>query len=93
MMNLVCSRCGCNTPNKITALITAQAKYCKLSPIDDLDEVKAELLHSFGVDYKYCKDCKHWTRESDTLGRCKFATGYRTHEYETCDRDKWEKKE
>ena len=37
-MNLVCSRCGCDTPNKITAMITAQAKYCKLSPIDDLDD-------------------------------------------------------
>ena len=57
-----------------------------------LDDVKAELLQSFGVNNKYCKDCKHWTRESDTLGKCKFATGYRNHEYETCDRDKWEAK-
>ena len=31
----VCSRCGCNTPDRITAVITAQAKYCKLSPIDN----------------------------------------------------------
>ena len=58
-----------------------------------LDDVKAELLQSFGVNNKYCKDCKHWTRESDTLGKCKFATGSRNHEYETCDRDKWEAKD
>ena len=66
-----------------------------------LDEVKAELLHSFGVDYKYCKDCKHWTANPDItkdgkvlhsdLGRCEFVTTCRFHRCETCD--KWEKKD
>ena len=58
-----------------------------------LDEVKADLLRSFGVEHKYCKDCKHWTQETETLGKCEFAVGYLNHAYETCDRDKWENKE
>ena len=62
-----------------------------------LDEVKVELLQSFGVPFgvqhKYCKDCRHWTQQTETLGKCEFAVGYLNHAYETCDRDKWENKE
>lgn len=55
-----------------------------------LDDMKKEVLHSFGIDQKYCKDCKHWTRESDTFGKCEFAKGHLNHRCETCEYDKWE---
>ena len=57
-----------------------------------LDEVKTELLQSFGVEHKYCKDCKYWTeaKTSSDYGDCKFAKGYSNHKCETCD--KWESK-
>lgn len=56
-----------------------------------LGEVRAELLQSFGVDHKYCKDCKHWSKKSETYGKCEFADGYLNHKCDTCD--KWENKE
>ena len=58
-----------------------------------LDEVKTDLLQSFGVEHKYCKDCKHWAQKSETYGKCEFVSGCLNHAYETCDRDKWENKE
>lgn len=57
-----------------------------------LDEVKAELLRSFGVQHNYCKDCRHWTQQTENYGKCEFAVGYLNHAYDACDRDKWENK-
>ena len=59
-----------------------------------LEEVKQELLNSFSVDKRYCKDCRHWT-VSDThkdgrYGDCEFNTNFYTHRCDTCD--KWESK-
>ena len=56
-----------------------------------LDEIKQEILQSFGTNHKYCKNCKHWTHESDTYGKCDFAEGYHNHRCDTCK--KWEEKE
>lgn len=55
------------------------------------DEAKKELLQSFGLENHYCKDCKHWTKEDNTYGRCKFAKGYSNHRCDTCE--KWEEKD
>ena len=58
-----------------------------------LDEVKTELLQSFGVQHKYCNGCRHWTQQTEKYGKCEFARGYLNHAYDACDRDKWENKE
>ncbi len=59
-----------------------------------LEEVKQELLHSFGVDKRYCQDCKHWIvsdkHKEGKYGDCEFHTGCYMHRCETCG--KWEKK-
>lgn len=56
------------------------------------DEAKAELLESFGIETKYCKDCEHWTAEdkSNDYGKCEFHTRCSIHKCETCER--WKKK-
>lgn len=56
------------------------------------DNAKAELLESFGLETKYCKDCKFWNAEDkmDDYGKCKFYTGCSMHRCESCDR--WKKK-
>lgn len=51
-----------------------------------LEEVKQELLRSFCEDKRYCKNCKHWTKESDNYGKCEFASGYLNHKCDTCER-------
>lgn len=35
MSMLACSRCNCEFDSKISAMITTQAKYMKISPLDD----------------------------------------------------------
>lgn len=56
-----------------------------------LEEIKQELLHSFGVDKRYCQNCQHWAKESDGYGKCEFVNGYLNHRCDTCER--WEKQE
>lgn len=55
-----------------------------------LDELKIEVLQSFGIAHKYCQDCKNWTKEGEYYGRCSFVKGCCFHKCETCE--KWEKK-
>lgn len=57
-----------------------------------LDEVKTELLRSFGTERNYCKDCKHWSKDSENYGKCEFAKSHLNHKCDTCDINKWEKK-
>jgi hypothetical protein len=56
------------------------------------EETKMELLHSFGLDVKYCKDCRYWSAEekSEKYGKCENHTGCLFHRCETCE--KWEQK-
>ena len=56
------------------------------------EETKTELLHSFGLDVKYCKDCRYWSAEekSEKYGKCENHTGCLFHRCETCE--KWEQK-
>ena len=56
------------------------------------DNAKAELLESFGIETKYCKDCEHWSVEEgrDDYGNCEFHTGCLMHRCESCDR--WKKR-
>lgn len=59
------------------------------------DKAKTDLLRSFALETKYCKNCKHWTPESkfeDSIyGDCKFNKGCLMHRCETCE--KWEEKD
>ena len=57
-----------------------------------LDDIRQEVLQSFGIAHQYCKDCKHWTAEekSEKYGRCENCTSCLFHRCETCE--KWEKK-
>lgn len=56
------------------------------------DKAKTDLLQSFGLETKYCNDCKHWTPESEfednRYGNCEFHKGCLMHKCETCE--KWE---
>lgn len=56
------------------------------------DEAKAELLQSFGLETKYCKDCESWSVEDEMgdYGKCVFHTGCSMHRCESCER--WKKK-
>ena len=55
------------------------------------EETKTELLRSFGFEVKYCKDCKHWTKEKDgSYGNCKYHKHCLMHRCETCK--DWESK-
>lgn len=56
-----------------------------------LEEIKQELLCSFGIDKRYCQTCQHWDEESDNYGKCKFANGHLDHKCDSCER--WESKE
>jgi len=52
-----------------------------------LDDLKKDVLQSFGVANKYCKDCKHWTKEEDersSYGYCEFHKHCLMHRCETC---------
>lgn len=55
-----------------------------------LDDLKTEVLQSFGIACKYCQDCKNWTKESENYGICSLVNGCRLHKCETCE--KWEKR-
>lgn len=50
-----------------------------------LDEIKTETLMMVGAG-KYCRDCKHWKRESERYGKCEYDTACLTHRCETCKR-------
>lgn len=59
-----------------------------------LDEIKTEVLQSFGIAHKYCQDCKNWTvsnkHKEGRYGNCKFKKGCYMHKCDTCE--KWESK-
>lgn len=56
-----------------------------------LDELKNEVMRSFGLEKKYCESCKNWEndRKSD-YGHCKFEKSCLFHKCDTCE--KWESK-
>ena len=59
-----------------------------------LNEVKAEVLDSFGLSEEYCHKCKNWTpeREDDSpYGSCSLKSSCLMHRSERCE--KFEKRE
>ena len=58
-----------------------------------LAQIRDEVLRSFGMSDKYCKNCSHWEakKEKDLpYGWCDNIKGCMMHRYETCE--KFEKK-
>lgn len=58
-----------------------------------LDELKKEVMQSFGLDNKYCESCKHWEKELDSksdYGHCELTKYCLSHKCDTCE--KWESK-
>ena len=54
-----------------------------------LDEIKTEVLSSFGLSDKYCKNCCHWTSEEEKdspYGVCDITKHCLMHRSETCER-------
>lgn len=57
-----------------------------------LEDLKREVMASFGFEKEYCISCKHWRRweKSDRYGACEFQD-CSMHRSEWCK--KWEKKD
>jgi len=53
-----------------------------------LDDLKAEVLDSLGLDQRKCQTCKHWTPEGEKYGCCEYTTEYLNHRADKCKR--WE---
>ena len=52
-----------------------------------LDELKKEVMQSFGLEKKYCESCKHWEKDSKSdYGHCEFHKTCLFHKCETCDK-------
>ena len=51
-----------------------------------LSEVREELLKSFGLSGRYCKNCKNWTVNGDEYGNCAYEKHCLMHRSESCDR-------
>ena len=58
-----------------------------------LDDIRKEVLQSFGIEKHYCRDCKYWTEvdKIHTYGDCSKHPSCRWHACETCE--DWESKE
>ena len=58
-----------------------------------LAEFFDEIRKSFGISDRYCKNCKHWSVETEYDGMysaCEYITGCVMHRNESCN--KWEPK-
>lgn len=58
-----------------------------------LAELSEEIRQSFGIGARYCKNCKHWTKEKGYDGRygnCPHHEHCLMHRSENCD--KWEER-
>lgn len=61
-----------------------------------LDDMRREILQSFGINQNYCMTCKHWKQHSTAgaiskYGDCDFNSSCMYHMCDTCK--KWEKEE
>jgi hypothetical protein len=54
-----------------------------------LDEIRAEVLDSFGIVERKCVTCNHWKKKDDSeiYGMCELETRHLWHRSEGCD--KW----
>lgn len=53
-----------------------------------LKQVNEEIRETFGISRKRCRNCKHWSKESEEseYGRCEFEKYCLMHSDEDCER-------
>ena len=55
-----------------------------------LDDLKNEVLDSFGMSDRYCENCKHWTQDKregyEKYGDCDIGGSCLMHRKESCDK-------
>lgn len=55
-----------------------------------LNEIRDEVLDSFGLSNKYCQNCLHWTQDErenyECYGRCDLCNSCLMHRKESCDK-------
>lgn len=51
-----------------------------------LDNLKYELLASFGLSDRVCKNCSHWMETDSPYGDCDITDGCLIHRSETCEK-------
>lgn len=53
-----------------------------------LTEIADEVYAMFGMNNKFCHNCKHWTQDGETshYGKCEFERHCMTHRSESCDK-------
>lgn len=53
-----------------------------------LAEIREDVMKTFGLSDRFCKNCKYWTEEGDGYGYgdCEHVSGCVMHGYESCDR-------
>lgn len=55
-----------------------------------LAEIADEVRDMFGMNQKYCKECKHWEKRNEEYGDCYAEEHYIMHRSKSCE--KWEEK-
>lgn len=55
-----------------------------------LETIRHEVLSSFGISDRYCKNCKHWTKDERDLyeeyGDCDITKNCLMHRSESCEK-------
>lgn len=55
-----------------------------------LEQIRNDVLDSFGVSNRYCKNCKHWTQDTrdnyEMYGNCDLEKGCLWHRCESCEK-------
>ena len=69
-----------------TNLAMRLTKVLKRRPQEIAQEIREELLKSFGLSGRYCKNCKNWTVEEGEYGNCAYEKHCLMHRSESCDR-------
>ena len=53
-----------------------------------LSDIRHEVLESFGLSDRYCKNCANWKTDEETspYGSCEFEKSCLMHGYESCEK-------
>ena len=55
-----------------------------------LEDLRNEVLDSFGFSCRYCENCRYWTKDNEPgyekYGACKFRKSCLMHRKESCDK-------
>ena len=55
-----------------------------------LEDIRDEIMSSFGLSDKYCKNCLHWTQDTmdnyEKYGKCNLKKTCLMHRHESCEK-------